>query len=240
MIEILPNWHPVFVHFTIALLSMSVVFYLLHAFLPQHHRWHASVSVLAKTNLWLGSGFAIITALAGWFAYNSVAHDTPSHAAMTDHRNWALVTLAVFIILTVWSVLFRAQKKAPVVFVIAILIAGALLAVTGWKGAESVYRYGLGVMSLPQSTGEGHDHQHADGEGHGNLESENTANTALPQNQPQSIAAPPQNDSTPHQHEGDTSSTDASVSELPETNLPEQPKGKSQDKNAHDSDAHTH
>ena len=40
---------------------------------------------------------------------------------MTDHRNWALVTLGLFIIST------------------------------GWQGAENVYRYSPGIISLPQA-----------------------------------------------------------------------------------------
>jgi len=35
-----------------------------------------------------------------------------------------------------------------------------LLANTAWHGAENVYRYGLGVMSLPQQESEGHAHNH--------------------------------------------------------------------------------
>jgi len=103
MIEILPNWHPVFVHFTIALLSMAVVFYLLKTILPAHNKYQVALNILAKSNLLIGTGFAILTAIAGWFAYNSVAHDTPSHLAMTTHRNWALITLALFIVLALWS-----------------------------------------------------------------------------------------------------------------------------------------
>ena len=34
MIEIIPNWHPVFVHFTVALLSVAVALYLLVRILP--------------------------------------------------------------------------------------------------------------------------------------------------------------------------------------------------------------
>ncbi len=166
MIEILPNWHPIFVHFTVALLTMSVVFYVFHLLLPREHRQQHAVVLLAQVNLWIGTSFAVITAIAGWFAYNSVAHDTPSHAAMTEHRNWALVTLAVFFLLTLWSIAFRKRKKAPVFFVIILLLAGGLLTSTAWHGAESVYRYGLGVMSIPKSSGEGHAHEHSDGEGH--------------------------------------------------------------------------
>jgi hypothetical protein len=47
---------------------------------------------MANWSLWSGCLFAIATAIAGWLAYNSVAHDSASHAAMTLHRNWALPT----------------------------------------------------------------------------------------------------------------------------------------------------
>lgn len=36
--------------------------------------------------------YTIGTVLAGWYAYNTVPHTALSHAAMTDHRNWALST----------------------------------------------------------------------------------------------------------------------------------------------------
>lgn len=172
MIEIIPNWHPILVHFTIALLSTSVGLFLLAALLKTH-RWREQWLSVANWNLWIGAGFAILTALAGWDAYNTVAHDTPSHAAMTDHRNWALATLAIFLVLAAWSIVRHRAKKLPdLPFLIIAVIAGGLLMSTGWHGAEAVYRYGLGVMSLPQVEGEGHAHEHADGEGHDEMASE--------------------------------------------------------------------
>ncbi len=174
MIEIIPNWHPVFVHFTIALLSMAVVFHLLKAILPANNEYQAALSILAKSNLLIGTGFAIITAIAGWFAYNSVAHDAPSHLAMTEHRNWALLTLGIFIVLALWSLLQK--HKVPSIFLLTMLTAGGLLATTGWLGAEAVYRYGLGVKSIPTSSGEGHAHQHEEGENHSDSTSNTTSN----------------------------------------------------------------
>ena len=200
MIEILPNWHPVFVHFTIALLSMAVVFHLLKAILPAHNEYQATLSILAKSNLLIGTGFAIITAIAGWFAYNSVAHDTPSHLAMTEHRNWALLTLGIFILLALWSLLQK--HKGTLLFLLALLIAGGLLATTGWLGGEAVYRYGLGVKSIPASSGEGHAHQHKKGEGHGTK----TANQAMSDNHHKPISET-EHDKTPHQHNDSTSNT---------------------------------
>lgn len=172
MIEIIPNWHPILVHFTIALLSTSVGLFVLATILSSH-RWRDQWLNAANWNLWVGTSFAILTVLAGWYAYNTVAHDTPSHEAMTIHRNWALVTLVVFLLIAGWSVvIYRAGKKVAAPFLVAAVVGAGLLMTTGWLGAEAVYRYGLGVMSLPQSDGDGHAHEHADGEGHGHDDTE--------------------------------------------------------------------
>lgn len=163
MFEVIPNWHPLFVHFVVALLSMSTLFFVALKILTTH-KLHGTLKIMAYWNLWLGTGFAVITVISGWFAYNSVAHDTPSHAAMTDHRNWALVTLSVYVLITFWS--FKSYKKVKdtsMAFTIIIILASALLVSTGWRGSEAVYRYGLGVMSLPKVEGEGHAHEHSEG-----------------------------------------------------------------------------
>lgn len=166
MIEIIPNWHPLLVHFTIALLVTSAALFVLSALFKTHH-WRGQWLTAANWNLWIGSGFAVLTVLAGWYAYNTVAHDTPSHVAMTTHRNWALVTTAVVLALALWSVLrYRASRLPHAPFLAAVLLSAALLLITGWHGAEAVYRYGLGVMALPKAEGDGHAHEHAEGEGH--------------------------------------------------------------------------
>ncbi len=160
MIEIIPNSHPIFVHFTVALLSLAVGFHIICHFLSEG-KLKQQFYILARWDLWLGTGFGIITAIAGWLAYNSVAHDAPSHVAMTDHRNWALVTIGLFIILAGWSLWSERQENLPSkLFLTGLLIGGVLLATTAWHGAENVYRYGLGVMSLPQAEGESHSHNH--------------------------------------------------------------------------------
>ncbi len=166
MIEIIPNWHPIFVHFTVGLLSTSIGFFLL-AYLVKNQHWREQWLTVAYWNLWLGGGFAVITGVAGWFAFNSVNHDTPSHEAMIEHRNWALVTLGVVIPLALWSWWkYRAGAKVNGLFLGLLLLTGGLLLSTAWHGAELVYRYGLGVKSLPKAEGEGHGHAHADGGGH--------------------------------------------------------------------------
>lgn len=172
MIELIPNWHPVFVHFTVALLSLAVVLHLL-TLLPLPAALRTDWKAVARWLLWLGALFAIATALTGWWAYNSVEHDDVSHAAMTEHRNWALLTLGVFVLIALWSIWAylknRQGSKGMVnaLFTLVLLAGGFLLSSTAWHGAELVYRYGLGVMSMPNSAkpAEG-GHAHADGDTH--------------------------------------------------------------------------
>ncbi len=163
MPEIIPNYHPILVHFTIALLSISVVFYVVRLVLPINHRWREQWLNMANWSLWTGCLFAIATVIAGWFAYNSVAHDTPSHAAMTLHRNWAIPTAVLFLLIGFSSIRLAISNKLPgFKFISVSIVAAIMLMVTGWLGAEAVYRYGLGVMSLPkvEAGADGHNHSH--------------------------------------------------------------------------------
>ncbi len=170
MPEIIPNFHPIFVHFTVALVSVStglfVVLLLFKGVLPENLQ--RQLGIVARWNLWIGAAITLVTVAAGFEAYNTVAHDGPSHAAMTEHRNWALAAASLILIAAIWSIVrARAGKKAGGMFITLVLITQLLLLTTAWHGGELVYRYGLGVMSLPQSGGEGHDHSHGAGGGHG-------------------------------------------------------------------------
>lgn len=166
MIEILPNWHPIFVHFTVALFTVSTIFYFLAAS-TKKFKFNHEFLIVARWCLWLAVIVTIATIIAGFIAYYSVAHDTPSHMAMTVHRNWAIATSITILILACWSWLrYRADKKPSVLFILSMLMGFGLLLVTAWHGSELVYRHGIGVMSLPQSTGVGHQHNHDQDTGH--------------------------------------------------------------------------
>ncbi len=162
MLQIVPNWHPIFVHFSVALLSSAAILHLLSHFVTNAERAD-QCALVGRWNLWLGAGFTLFTLGAGWYAYNTVTHDTPSHAAMKDHRDWALATAAVFFSIVVWEILLQRHKQGRSWLFTGLLLAAAgLLVTTAWHGGELVYRYGLGVMSLPKSEGDGHAHEHGD------------------------------------------------------------------------------
>lgn len=147
--EIIPNWHPLLVHFTVALPIASFIFMLLQTVAPQHRfaeHWRAA----ARWNLWLGAAISVLTVLAGWYAFSTVVHDNPGHEAMLEHRAWALSTVAVMAVVTVWSMYCcRHGRPAGYTFLAAMLLLIGMIGSTGWHGAELVYRHGIGVMSLP-------------------------------------------------------------------------------------------
>lgn len=170
MIEVIPNWHPAFVHFPIAFASASVFFFVA-AKLVTEEKLAAQYLASGRWMLWGAAIFACIAAVFGWLAFNSVEHDEAGHLAMTAHRNWALGTLGALILLSAWTVWFRRFSVKPTFGFLILLIVGWLLVLsTAWHGAELVYRHGIGVMALPDVHGEhdgiglvhehGHEHEH--------------------------------------------------------------------------------
>lgn len=82
--------------------------YLVALVLPE--QWAERTRLVARWNLWLGTAFTVLTGLQ---AYNTVVHDAPAHEAMTVHRNWALTTFVVFVILVVWAAYTRLLSNSP-------------------------------------------------------------------------------------------------------------------------------
>lgn len=166
MVEIIPNWHPIFVHFTIAMVIVAAAIHLLSHFLPKGELADQLTQV-ARWNLRLGAGFTLFTVAAGWYAFNTVRHDTVSHIAMTEHRNWAMATFALLLGIAGWEYyLSRCGKGKGRLFTVLLVVVSGLLATTAWHGSELVYRHGLGVMSMPQAEG----HTHGQGEGHDEMD----------------------------------------------------------------------
>lgn len=173
MIEIIPNWHPAFVHFPIAFATAAVAF-IVAGTLFRNWSYAAQCLMTGRWMLWGAALFALIAAVFGWFAYNSVKHDEISHAAMTVHRNWALGALSALLALAAWDVWRGRSGKMPSPGFLVLLVAAWLQVMsTAWHGGELVYRYGLGVMALPKPEGSDHAHEHA--EGHGDMPAQEEA-----------------------------------------------------------------
>jgi len=159
-----PNLHPVLVHFAYALPVTATVAYWLGT-LGLERDWKPGLLKAADWMLAFGALAIIVTFAAGFQAYYTVGHDGPSHAAITTHRNWAVPSGLAMLILAFWR--WKAGQANPKTLFLSLLTVAALaLTVTAWWGGRIVYGYGLGVKSLPEITGEGHDHDHGDGSSH--------------------------------------------------------------------------
>jgi uncharacterized membrane protein len=163
MIEIIPDWHPVFVHFTIGLLITATLLFLVGVLRAQRPIARP-LTIAARVNLWIGAGAAIATVIAGLEACYTVAQDAPAHVAMTSHLKWAWATLACFLLAAVIAWRERQRAAGASLGLTALLLAGSIsLGVTSSLGAENVYRHGLGVMRLPAAEAPGHHHEHGSG-----------------------------------------------------------------------------
>ena len=156
MIEIIPNWHPIWVHFAIALLITSAGIFLLFGWRTGQANRPSDALIVARWTLWLGVIAAAGALLTGYWASGSVAHDDVGHANMLVHRNWALIAAAIFALAAILEYVKRRAARASIFSILLVAAGGATLAVTGLEGAENVYEHGLGVQRLPQLSAHEH------------------------------------------------------------------------------------
>ena len=178
--QIIPNFHPIVVHFPVAL---TIVAFLLSiaAYVRRSHPVSAQLAAAGHFTLWLAAIGAAVAVLLGWLAFNSVNHDDAGHAAMLLHRSWAIPTAVGLILLSCWDVWkYRVNELISVPMLFLLFLLSQAIAVTGWLGGEVVYRHGIGVLSLPSNEisahGQHHKHGGKDAAEHAHGMSENMAN----------------------------------------------------------------
>jgi uncharacterized membrane protein len=107
-IAIIPNIHPVMVHFTVALMSISFILYAM-GFIFRRLRieikFIQELGIVARWCLWLTLFFSILTVAAGLQAYFTVPHDEEGHLAMGVHMKSAIVTFTLIVITSVFSIM---------------------------------------------------------------------------------------------------------------------------------------
>ncbi len=160
MMEIIPNWHPVWVHFTIGLLITGTVFYTLSW--TGSGTWTQQALNAARWCLIAGALFAVIAFLTGWLAAGNVLHDKAGYANLLEHRDSALIAAAIFIVAIVClGIQWRAaEKKASIPMLVLLLAGSTALAVTGFNGGAIVYEHGIGVSRLPDPDTDDHTAHH--------------------------------------------------------------------------------
>lgn len=136
------NYHPLFVHFPIALWIAALVFELLAAW-RKNDEWHAT----AVRSLYFGTLAGILAAWTGWMAQNSVVPDREVQDVLEDHKLVMLITTSVAVGLCMFAYFMRKQFSANArrFFLIGLVILCTLLVFGADRGGFLVFHYGQSV-----------------------------------------------------------------------------------------------
>ena len=142
---ILPGWHPMVVHFPLALVVTATAL-LSAARLVRRERRAALLATVGTWNLCLGAAAALFALGTGLAAALGLDVGAAAHQAISLHVKWAFSTSAVLVMLAVWRGAGCAQESRPSwIFTMVLLAATAALIMTGYRGGQNVYRFGVGV-----------------------------------------------------------------------------------------------
>jgi len=141
----LPGWHPVVVHFPLALVVSGAIF-LWAARLMRAEGRAATLATVGTWNLCLGALAAIIGLASGLAAVLHLHVGVAAHQAISTHVKWAIFTTLALVLLAVWRGAGSAPAARPSwIFLFVLSAATAALIETGYRGGQNVYRYGIGV-----------------------------------------------------------------------------------------------
>lgn len=165
----MPNWHPLVVHFPIALLSCYFLLDLAATLTGKAAWCHVAGGLL-----YLGTLFAAVAVALGFQAAASVAHSAAVHPILTEHYEHGVEVLGMAVLLSLWWWLQtrRAATKptdnlSRIATLLRLTLAAVMVAVMAHgadMGGLMVYGHGVGVQAMEHE--HSHDHEHADGMDH--------------------------------------------------------------------------
>jgi len=144
----LPNWHPLVVHFPIALV-LSATALLLAARLLRGASLAATAATVGTWNLCLGAVAALFALASGLGAVLDLDVSAAARQAISTHLKWAMLTTLLLVLLAVWRGAGTASRSKPSwLFLIVLIAASAALIITSYRGGKNVYEYGVGVRKI--------------------------------------------------------------------------------------------
>jgi uncharacterized membrane protein len=139
------RWHPMLVHFPLALILTAAAL-LWAARLLRRPELSAVLASVGTWNLCLGAAAAVITLGTGLAAVLDLDVSAAARDSISAHAKWAIFTTVALVLLAVWRGAGAEQRSRPTwLFVIVLSAAACALIVTGYRGGQNVYRFGVGV-----------------------------------------------------------------------------------------------
>jgi uncharacterized membrane protein len=133
------------VHFPLALVVTAALL-LVAARLLRQERHAAILATVGTWNLCLGAVAALFGLATGLAAVIDLHVGLAAREAISLHVKWAIFTSLALVLLAVWRGAGVAQESRPSwLFTVILVAATAALVVTGYRGGENVYAYGIGV-----------------------------------------------------------------------------------------------
>lgn len=146
MIDI-PAWHPLIVHFPLALVTCAGVAFAAAA-LWHDERTAATLATLGTWNLCAGALGMLFAFGSGLAATVGLQVGAAAHVALGLHVRWAASACFMVLLAAVWRGAGAPAAARPSrLFLAVLLLACAALVGTGYRGGLNVYRYGIGVAS---------------------------------------------------------------------------------------------
>jgi len=147
-VSLTPGWHPLVVHFPLALVTIAVPL-LLAARLSRSEAIASTTAVVGTWNLCLGAIAALFALGTGLAGVLDLEVSAAAHQAISLHTKWAMFSTLVLVLLGVWRGAGVAHASRPSwLFIIVLFGAAAALAVTGYHGGQNVYEFGVGVKGI--------------------------------------------------------------------------------------------
>jgi uncharacterized membrane protein len=140
-----PRWHPMAVHFPVALVVTAGLLLITARLMRPSHR-RAALATVGTWNLCIGAFAALIALGTGMAAVLDLHVDAAAHRAISLHLRWAMFTTLCVVLVAVWRGAGSEHASQPSWLQIAVLSAvTAALVVTAYLGGQNVYEYGIGV-----------------------------------------------------------------------------------------------
>jgi uncharacterized membrane protein len=142
------NWHPIFVHFPLALLPIAAASLVYARFWPQH-KFSNQLAVVGTWTLGLAAVAALVSVASGFATTLHLTIDQgEAQRNFSLHERWAIFSSVIVLALAVLRTAGRASAARPSLFLVGALIFSCVaLVVTGFYGGENVYHFGLGLLA---------------------------------------------------------------------------------------------
>lgn len=150
-----PNVHPLFVHFPIALWLVAGLFCVIGSL-----RQRGDLFAAGRWLLYLGALGAAVAVGTGLWAADTMGHDSPGHELVHVHRDLMLAASGIGLTATTAAWVLRKRQSAGARWGFTAL---ALATIGADRGAALVFQYGIGTAAqAPPAVEDVDNHDHHD------------------------------------------------------------------------------